>query len=150
MSSSPWFSSSSGASKQRPVRTLLTHIYGSPWYSGPVKTTVEIDDDELLKAAKRAAIDEGVTLRQLIEDGLRHRMALRRSSAPSDENMEEATRLLDELEQVFAEARRRLGRPRPYGTFAQRGDLYEPASKTMHDINQALREYKARKNAGTN
>ena len=39
-----------------------------------MKTTVEIDDD-LLRAAKRAAIDEGVTLRQLIEDGLRNRLA---------------------------------------------------------------------------
>jgi hypothetical protein len=38
-----------------------------------MKTTVEIDDD-LLRAAKRAAIDEGVTLRQVIEDALRARL----------------------------------------------------------------------------
>ena len=35
-----------------------------------MKTTVEIDD-ELLKAAKKLAIDEHTTLRALIEDGLR-------------------------------------------------------------------------------
>lgn len=35
--------------------------------------TVDIDD-ELLKAAKRAAVDEETTLRNLIEDGLRHRL----------------------------------------------------------------------------
>ncbi len=46
---------------------------------GPMKTTVEIDD-ELLKAAKKAAIDEGVTLRELLEDGLRHRLALHRAN----------------------------------------------------------------------
>lgn len=44
-----------------------------------MKTTVEIDDD-LLKAAKKAAIDEGVTLRELLEDALRHRLALHRSN----------------------------------------------------------------------
>ena len=39
-----------------------------------MKTTVEIQDD-LFKAAKKAAIDEGISLRELIEDGLRHRLA---------------------------------------------------------------------------
>jgi Arc/MetJ family transcription regulator len=38
-----------------------------------MKTTVEIDD-ELLKAAKKAAIDEGVTLREFLEKALRARL----------------------------------------------------------------------------
>ncbi|MCO5201935.1 MAG: hypothetical protein M9925_09580 [Chloroflexi bacterium] len=38
-----------------------------------MKTTVEIDD-ELLKAAKKAAIDEGVTLREFLETALRARL----------------------------------------------------------------------------
>ncbi len=38
-----------------------------------MKTTVEIDDD-LLRAAKKAAIDDGVSLKQLIEEGLRTRL----------------------------------------------------------------------------
>ena len=39
-----------------------------------MKTTVEIDD-ELLRTAKRAAIDRRSTLRQLIEGGLRRELA---------------------------------------------------------------------------
>jgi hypothetical protein len=39
-----------------------------------MKTTVEIDD-ELLKAAKKAAIDEGVSLRAFMENALRARLA---------------------------------------------------------------------------
>lgn len=35
-----------------------------------MKTTVEIEDD-LLRAAKRAALDRGLTLRQVIEQALR-------------------------------------------------------------------------------
>lgn len=38
-----------------------------------MKTTVDLDP-ELLKAAKRCAIDEGTTLRALVEDGLRERL----------------------------------------------------------------------------
>lgn len=38
-----------------------------------MKTTVEIDD-ELLKAAKKAAIDEGVSLREFLETALRARL----------------------------------------------------------------------------
>lgn len=38
-----------------------------------MKTTIDIED-ELLKAAKKRAIDEGTTLRQLVEDGLRVRL----------------------------------------------------------------------------
>jgi hypothetical protein len=39
-----------------------------------VKTTVEIDES-LLKAAKKRAVDEGTTLRTLVEEGLRLRLA---------------------------------------------------------------------------
>lgn len=38
-----------------------------------MKTTVEIDD-ELLKAAKKRAVDEGVTLREFLEKALRARL----------------------------------------------------------------------------
>ncbi len=38
-----------------------------------MKTTVEINDD-LLKAAKKAAIEEGITLRELLEQALRNRL----------------------------------------------------------------------------
>ena len=83
-----------------------------------MKTTVEIDD-ELLKAAKRAAIDEGVTLRQLIEEGLRHRMALSASASRlriwgTQENTSredlyasESWGILEDVERAFAEAKRR-------------------------------------------
>lgn len=39
-----------------------------------MKTTVEIDD-VLLRAAKRAALDRGVTLRAVLESGLRRELA---------------------------------------------------------------------------
>lgn len=41
-----------------------------------VKTTVELPDD-LLKAAKRLAIDRGTTLRELVEAGLRRELEQR-------------------------------------------------------------------------
>jgi len=46
-----------------------------------MKTTVEIDD-ELLRSAKRAAIDRRSTLRQLIEGGLRRELAATAPRAP--------------------------------------------------------------------
>ncbi|MBE0608731.1 MAG: DUF2191 domain-containing protein [Dehalococcoidia bacterium] len=76
-----------------------------------MKTTVEIDD-ELLKAAKKAAIDEGVTLRELLEDGLRHRLALHRANervrgwgtagnaSREDLYASDAWKLLDDLERA--------------------------------------------------
>jgi hypothetical protein len=39
-----------------------------------VKTTIDIEDD-LLKAAKKQAIDEGTTLKALVEEGLRERVS---------------------------------------------------------------------------
>jgi hypothetical protein len=83
-----------------------------------MKTTVEIDD-ELLKAAKKAAIDEGVTLRELIEDGLRHRLALHRANervrgwgTPGNASREDlyasdAWKLLDDLERAVERTRRK-------------------------------------------
>ena len=38
-----------------------------------MKTTVELDD-ELLRDAKKRAIDEGISLRALLEDALRERL----------------------------------------------------------------------------
>ncbi|MEX0784070.1 MAG: type II toxin-antitoxin system VapB family antitoxin [Dehalococcoidia bacterium] len=38
-----------------------------------MKTTVEIDDD-LLKEAKKRAVDEGITMRTLIEQALKSRL----------------------------------------------------------------------------
>jgi len=81
-----------------------------------MKTTVEIDD-ELLKAAKTAAIDEGVTLRELVEDGLRHRLALHRSNSrlktwgsPDNTSREDlyasdTWKMLDDIERAFEEYR---------------------------------------------
>ena len=88
---------------------------------GRVKTTVEIDD-ALLKAAKKAAIDEGVTLRQLIEEGLRERLVLiaarhRLASWGSPDNTSredlyagESSKVLDDIARAFAEARQRKSR----------------------------------------
>lgn len=81
-----------------------------------MKTTVDIND-ELLKAAKRAAVDEEMTLRELIEDGLRHRLALHRANArveswgaPGNTSREElyasdTWKILDDLERAFAASR---------------------------------------------
>ena len=83
-----------------------------------MKTTVEIDD-ELLKAAKLAAIEEGITLRQLIEDGLRHRMALHNANVRvrtwgTPDNTDRGDLyaaatwdILQDIEEAFAEAKRR-------------------------------------------
>lgn len=43
-----------------------------------MKTTVEITDD-LLKRAKQVAVTEGISLRHLIESGLRRELGWRRS-----------------------------------------------------------------------
>ncbi|GMV84430.1 MAG: hypothetical protein AMXMBFR80_02880 [Dehalococcoidia bacterium] len=85
-----------------------------------MKTTVDIDD-ELLKAAKKAAIDEGITLREFLEDALRHRLALHRANE----------------------------RVRDWGTpgRAERGDLYaSDAWKVLDDIERAI-ERASRKRA---
>lgn len=77
-----------------------------------MKTTVEIDD-ELLKAAKRAAVDEGTTLRSIIEDGLRNRLAL-------------------------SDRQRRLHEWGTPGSDITRGDLYEPRTwKILESLEQA-------------
>lgn len=62
-----------------------------------MKTTVDIDDD-LLKAAKKRAIDEGTTLRALLERGLRHALIV--STSPG----ERAQHMRD----LFERNRRRL------------------------------------------
>jgi hypothetical protein len=78
--------------------------------------TVDIDD-ELLKAAKRAAVDEETTLRNLIEDGLRHRLSLHRANAqveswgaPGNTSREDlyasdTWKILDDLERAFGASR---------------------------------------------
>ena len=78
-----------------------------------MKTTVEIED-ELFKAAKRAAVEEGVTLRELLEDGLRHRLALHDANArlatwgrPGNSSREDlyasdTWKLLDDLEAAIS------------------------------------------------
>lgn len=83
-----------------------------------MKTTVEIDD-ELLKAAKKAAIDEGVSLKQLIEEGLRERLALESArrrvaiwGSPGNASRDdlyagESSTVLDDIERAFAEAVKR-------------------------------------------
>ncbi len=48
-----------------------------------MKTTVELDD-ALLKAARRRAIDENTTLRALVEEGLRMRLAENESNQNAD------------------------------------------------------------------
>ena len=87
-----------------------------------MKTTVEIDD-ELLKAAKKAAIDEGASLRELIEDGLRHRLALHRANervrgwcTPGNTSREDlyasdAWKLLADLERAVERTRRKRAAP---------------------------------------
>ena len=86
-----------------------------------MKTTVELDD-ELFKAAKRAALEEGITLRQLIEEGLRERVVLSAThrrlanwGSPDNTSREDlyaggSSKILDDIERAFAEARQRKSR----------------------------------------
>jgi hypothetical protein len=53
-----------------------------------VRTTIRLDDD-LLRDAKRRALDRGITLTQLIEDALRVELA--RRPAPPHERIELTT-----------------------------------------------------------
>ncbi|HEY7839101.1 MAG TPA: hypothetical protein VIC54_10935 [Terriglobales bacterium] len=46
-----------------------------------MKTTVEIDDD-LLRAAKRAAVDQDTSLRAILEQALRRELASARPKRP--------------------------------------------------------------------
>ena len=79
-----------------------------------MKTTVEIQDD-LFKAAKKAAIDEGISLRELIEDGLRHRLALHRAGERLRDRealyASDAWKALDDLELAIGSAGRRRAAP---------------------------------------
>jgi len=45
-----------------------------------MRTTVRLEE-QLLKEAKRAAVDSGITLTQLIEDSLREKLARRQTTA---------------------------------------------------------------------
>lgn len=83
-----------------------------------MKTTVEIED-ELLKAAKKLAVDEGVSLKQLIEIGLRDQLArgaaqqrLAIWGTPGNTSREdlytgESSRVLEDIERAFAAAVKR-------------------------------------------
>jgi hypothetical protein len=83
-----------------------------------MKTTVEIED-ELLKSAKRAALEEGVSLRQLIEEGLSNRLALHSArvrtgtwgtegnTSREDLYAEDGWQLMEDIERAFAAAKRR-------------------------------------------
>lgn len=83
-----------------------------------MKTTVEIDD-ALLKAAKKLAVDEGVSLRELIESGLRDQVArgaaqqrLATWGGPGNASREdlyagESSKVLDDIERAFAVAVKR-------------------------------------------
>lgn len=50
---------------------------GCPYYSQHMKTTIEIQDDLMLRS-QRAARTEGTTLRALVEEGLRLALSARR------------------------------------------------------------------------
>ena len=67
-----------------------------------MKTTVELDD-ELLKAAKKLAIDEHTTLRALIEGALRTRVGTAATSVASETPAQQAA----ELRRIFAEIKAR-------------------------------------------
>ncbi len=60
-----------------------------------MKTTVEIEDG-LYRAAKKQAIDEGITFRRLLEDALRARVPTRaRSKRPKASKLPEGTKVTD-------------------------------------------------------
>jgi hypothetical protein len=87
-----------------------------------MKTTVEIDD-ELLKAAKRVAAEEGVTLRTLIQEGLWNRVAL-------------------------ADRNARLGEWGTPGSDITRGDIYEARIwRIMESITRAQEQARSREEA---
>lgn len=80
-----------------------------------MKTTVEINDD-LLKAAKKAAIEEGITLRELLDQALRHRLFGARDAyggfanrGALYEGWEDFVRVLDAAMQDGAPHRTRTG-----------------------------------------
>ena len=88
-----------------------------------MKTTVDIDDD-LLKAAKKRAIDEGTTLRALLERGLRRELTGSASAADRAQHVRD----------LFERNRRRLeaGREAPMAAGGKkkehpswRAELYE-------------------------
>ncbi len=56
-----------------------THIYGVRDTVMLMKTTIELND-ELFRAAKRTAAAEGITLRELIESGLRSELESRQAA----------------------------------------------------------------------
>lgn len=58
--------------------TRHPHNYGK---MGRMKTTVEIDDD-LLRAAKRAAVDQDISLRAVIDRALRRELCESRARKP--------------------------------------------------------------------
>jgi Arc/MetJ family transcription regulator len=86
-----------------------------------MKTTVDIDD-ELLKAAKKAAIDEGITLREFLEDALRARLGsavapgIYGGFASRGELYDEATQsILDDIRAAARRIRKQKGTPSPKG-----------------------------------
>jgi hypothetical protein len=89
-----------------------------------MKTTVEIDES-LLKAAKKRAVDEGTTLRTLVEEGLRLRLASLAADSQDDR--------LSGVDQFFAhwktpveQDRERLrAAPGPAEELGWRDSLYE-------------------------
>lgn len=91
---------------------------------GRMKTTVEIDES-LLKAAKKRAVDEGTTLRTLVEEGLRLRLASLAADSQDDR--------LSGVDQFFAhwktpveQDRERLrAAPGPAEELGWRDSLYE-------------------------
>lgn len=86
-----------------------------------MKTTVEIPD-ELLKAARKTAIDEGISFRELLEDALQHRLVLHRSqvaarawggpdSSREDLYASDSWKVLDDIERAFRKTERKRVAP---------------------------------------